>query len=211
MLKRVTLIAFFCLVSLCGMYGQRAYIDSIYPLYVQAEVDSQKWWHALELVAGYVQVNLDSSLYYADESMVIAQREGNPNRIVGSLVNIGVVRQEMSDYDAALDAYLQALEISRANDYTRGIAYTLNNLATIYIYKKEYDKALEILREGLTLGESIQDSVRIAWALSNIGFAFFEKMELDSALQYFQKTFQVYEDMDDQEGIADMYGNIAAV
>lgn len=211
MIKRLLLILSFVSLYFCAVSAQRAYVDSIYSLYIQAEADSQIWWHALELVVGYINMDIDSALYYAEESLVVAQREGNANREAISLINIGSVRQRIADYDEALEVYFQALDLSRSNNYTRGIAFALNNLSTIYIYKKDYDKALDILHEGLAFGEEIQDSLRIAWTLSNIGFAYFEKFELDSALHYYERTLDLYEELNDEEGIADMYGNIAAV
>src|SRR5262249_23719694 len=62
----------------------------------------------------------------------------------GSLHNLGLLYQQMREYDKALPLYLEALEIEKATigEKHPGYLSTWGNLATLYLDSGKHDKAL---------------------------------------------------------------------
>src|SRR5258708_507865 len=94
----------------------------------------------------------------------------------------------MSDWQKALDYYLQALPLFRelGNQRTEGLA--LNNIGVIYNMVGEQQKALDYLQRSLVLLHASGDKSAESSVLSNIGNAFSRFGDYQKALSYYDQA-----------------------
>ena len=85
------------------------------------------------------------------------------------LQNIGVLESNKGDYPAALENYLQALEIFERKEAVGRVGQISLNIGLIYKKNLSYDKALKYYQKSLVAKLSVGDSTSITSSLQNIG------------------------------------------
>jgi len=114
-------------------------------------------------------------------------------------------------YEKALIAYQEALNLYEKKNDQRDIARTLNAIANIHYNRSNFDKALRHYQKALRIFETLGDSLSIAKSLGNIGNIFFLTGELDKALDHYKKVLGIFSHTADSIGMAKSYMNIANV
>ena len=100
------------------------------------------------------------------------------------LGNIGVVFNEMGDYDQSIYYSNQALEIYQASGQNYGIAITLNNLGWSYKNLDQTEKAIEIYKKSLDIRTKLGDKHGIIMACLNLGHAYYGIQQYELAKKY---------------------------
>jgi tetratricopeptide (TPR) repeat protein len=74
-----------------------------------------------------------------------------PQRLGGTLINVGIVYQRLGDYPAAVRAYEEALTVFGQHKRTTGeqVGNLLNNLGTLYLEMGDLDRAGEFLNRAV--------------------------------------------------------------
>lgn len=112
------------------------------------------------------------------------------------LSNIGVVREVSGSYPAAIEKYLEALEIFESLDMKFRMSRIFNNIGIVYQQLGESDKSLEYYQKSLSISQDAEnDTYNSASCLNNIATHFEEFVhDYDSALYYYEKALLLYED-----------------
>ena len=114
------------------------------------------------------------------------------------------------EHDAAMGAYLEALQLTAPTDTMR-IAVIYNNLSRVYERLKNYPKAIEALEKSIALHEARKDGPRAAGSLLNLGVVLFAQKRFAEAEERVSRalTYAQAEGMDDVVGIGlETLGNI---
>ena len=132
----------------------------------------------------------------------------NLERKADSLRSEGEIFAQSFRYEAAIDRYMQALEIDRELKNSEGIAYGLKEIGDAYCAlgllisaRAYYDSALVVLSE-------LDDRQGEAACLANIGTVYHLLHEYDQALAYQDSALAIFKEMKDRRGEGITYMSI---
>jgi len=108
-----------------------------------------------------------------------------------NLNNIGLIYDNLEQYDKSLEYHQKALENWKAVDHQLGIATSLNNIGIIYRNLKNYTKALEYYKQSLEIKEKMGNKYRITTTLNNIAETYLLMKEYNKAYPYFIRSIKL--------------------
>lgn len=128
-----------------------------------------------------------------------------------TLLNIGLIYQNQSIYDKAIDNYKKALEIFERLNEKEQIASTLGNMGFIYRNQSDYAKALEYYQRSLSMFEKLGNKSGIATNLGNIGMIYDYQSDFKRAIDYYKKALKIKQELKDKIGEASILANLGSV
>jgi len=164
-----------------------------------------------ELKSQY-QLALDHAL----ESLVIFNQSDQPNPKktddLAMTYNLaGTLYMQTSNYEGALDCYLQSYEIRKAENDTLRMAWTALNLGTFYELRESYEKAENRVREALGIFQKFRNQKGEASAWNNLGNIYWARNELSQALDAYETSAQLKAELGQWNDLAGSYNNIALI
>jgi len=155
-----------------------------------------------ELSWNYRNINIDSSLAYAERAFALSKVLDYANGTNHSLNFMGIAYRNKSHYSKALELFFAALKSSEASKDLTEISYTLINIGNIYLYQTNFDGALIYFERSLKNARKIDDLNLIAYCHLNIGRSYRGSGDYSQAEQYFIKTKKARKLLHDLEGLA---------
>jgi len=130
---------------------------------------------------------------------------------------LGLVYQDLGDYDNAIKNQKEVLRLSIENfgseHYYCGTAY--QNLAEAYNHKYEYETAADYALKALTIFSKIfgEKSKDVADVLGNIGVIYSDKGDYEKSEKYFQEAINIFKEKGGEENydISRIYQSMATV
>ncbi len=146
--------------------------------------DSARLQLFYDIAYGFRFSNIDSSLFYADLAIDLANKLNAPLIKAHMLSLKGATILEAGKIPESLQFQFEALEISERNKDTSNMAFALNRIGNVYMELEDYKKANEYYFLSRNLFEKIGDAGMVHNEVSNIGNVY-ELMKMpDSALYY---------------------------
>ncbi len=145
------------------------------------------------------------------------ETNGQDDTTASSYNNIGIVYDNLGDYDKALEYHNKALEIFKdvLGENHPDTASSYNNIGIVYDELGDYDKALEFKNKALeiikaVLGENHPDT---AMFYNNIGNVYAKLGDCDKALEYGFKALEIRKAVlgENHPDTAVSYNNIGVV
>jgi adenylate cyclase len=121
--------------------------------------------------AGDDRDGLERALQTLQEARVLAQRVGNAEEQIATLINVGRTHGMLGDQEAALVATQEALAASRRVGNMNGVACAYCNLADYFGELERWHEGLEAAQLGLVAAEEIGTPVWIIGALQGIAWS----------------------------------------
>ena len=90
--------------------------------------------------------NLDSALYYLNESLLIFEENNQLSDKANVLNDIGAVYHFRGNYNLAIRYYLKSANLKRTSGNQKGLGSILNNVGLIYRAQKNYEEAATYYR-----------------------------------------------------------------
>lgn len=131
--------------------------------------------------------------------------------LADSLCNIGTARYRCSEYDEALPALFEAIELYDALGDRKKRATALSAVAGIHYHLGNYPFSLECSLEILGIGHELDDAGLQARALNSIGVIQSQTDKQETALKSFRESLRLFEQVGDERGRADALGNSGIV
>jgi len=124
--------------------------------------------------------------------------------VAGLYQNLGVLSQDLFEYDAATVYYEQSKEIFEELDDKKGLAYTLHQMAVTTHLKKEYDEAMEYCNEAFDVFDDIgtDTNKEKAAVLHQMGMTASKQKEYDEAMGYYERSKELNEETGNKFGMA---------
>ena len=138
------------------------------------------------LANGYRFSNIDSSLFYTDQVIALADKNNLPFIKSSALSLKGATVLEAGKLPESLQFQFEALEISEKIKDTTNIAFALNGIGNIYMELADYKKANEYYFRSKDLFEKIGGIGMVYNEISNIGNIYDLMLIPDSGLYYQQ-------------------------
>jgi tetratricopeptide (TPR) repeat protein len=203
-------VLFLMFSEICGAQN----IDSLQTL-IAAEKDDVKkvtLYHALG--EAFMKSNLDSSVYYLEQAIVISRNLGNDSLVAQSYSRTGRIYIYAGVSDRGLEYLFESLRLfEKLGDSRKRIA-VLNNIGAIYYRNNDLDKALAqfldiekiIEADKETLGDyyyTIHGNLQ-----NNIGIIYDNRKDSDKALQVYMKGLMMSQKVNDASAMGNLYTNI---
>jgi len=213
-MRQFRIILIFNLIFLVfnSVYSQdMVKIDSLRQVIVSAKHDTIKIQALLKIGKLYEDIIPDTSLSNYNKALKLSQKNKNQEYIAVCFNHLGIVYNNKSNNDKAIEYYTKALNINKQLGDKLGIARNYLNIGVIYLRQDNYNKALESYFKSLKIVEELGNKYGIAINFGNIGIVYFKQNNNDKALEYYLKALNICEEIDDKYGIARHLVNIGNV
>ena len=184
-----SIITLFIILFMGAAWAQeRQKIDSLIRELSNSMPDSQRIKVLIQLNSDFWELDLDSSLAFAQQALRLAQQTGNLKSISLSLQRIGGCYNHLGDHPKSLDYCFRALKIAEDNQYRNEKIDILGTIALNYESLKDYPRAISYFRQALALCQEIQSAAGITHLEAFIATAYSNYDKPDSARFYMQKS-----------------------
>ena len=136
---------------------------------------------------------------------------GDTLGIASSLGNLGLVAQELGDYERARRLYQESLTIRRELGDKAGMAELFSNLGSIAQKQEDFDAARELYEQGLALSRELGYRWGIALLLHNLGFVAQEQGDYEKARSLHEESLALRRESGERIGIAASLIGLGAV
>jgi two-component system NtrC family sensor kinase len=208
-MKKILLIIFFYVGSLQSLFSQMSdtMLSNLKQALIVANVDSTKMNLAFDLARGYRFSNVDSSFFYTNMSLAIAERLSSLKYQSVILTSEGATLLESGKLPEALQVLFEALNISEKitdtilgngktyNFNDKGKSYfkaaALNSIGNVYMELDDYNKAVSYYHQSADLVKPLGETYQSFYLneISNIGNVYALRKMPDSALYYQQIVY----------------------
>ncbi|MDB5191892.1 MAG: ATP-binding region ATPase domain protein, partial [Segetibacter sp.] len=161
-----------------------------------------------QLCWNYKNTNLDTSNFYADKGIALAQKIGFNKAVADILRFKGIASWNFMYRNASFDLNTEALKISKKIGDKTGEAFSYDRFGVMHYYKKEYDKALVFFKKSNDIFKEIKNYEGLAYSFSHLNWLFSETREYDKALSYGFKALAVRKQLNDVYGMSTSLNDI---
>ena len=127
------------------------------------------------------------------------------------LLQLGSQQDQTSHFQAALQAYGQALRLYREIGDRAGEGTTLNNIGFVYDELGQYPQALEQYQQALAIAREISDRDGEGTTLNNIAGVYGHLGQYPQALEQYQQALAIAREIGDRAGEGSTLSNTGAV
>jgi tetratricopeptide (TPR) repeat protein len=199
-----------------GLKAQNQKIDSVKTILLRDGPDTLKVNHLHELAYLYASVNIDSSLFFCNEALALAEELDWKMGIGQSHYLLASFEDRKGNYPVALREYDKALkcwetlekELSFSQEkklvQTRKLK-TLTNIGNGQSMESNFPKALNYSFAALKLAVELDNKYLQANNLGNIGSVFNRQKDYTKALEYYFRAEKIYSGLGMKNGIAYCY------
>jgi two-component system, NtrC family, sensor kinase len=194
-LFRCALLICLVLIYKEGFSQRLEEINSLKHELPNAQNDSTRALITADISYWFLSINPDSSIYYGEQALSIAQKIKFYRGECMALAHLGNAVRFKGDIPGGMQLLMKALEISKVHGYTFESAYAIGRIGAIYLDNlKDYDKALTYFK--LAHQVKVSDSERISRLFQiplnmNTGMVYKHKGKMDSALLYMEKAYSL--------------------
>lgn len=203
--------AYLLIIFFFSFFQNSKVIDSLETVLQTTKVDTVRIAALNELAWKFRGNNPDTSIYYAKQALILAQKTNWQKGIAVSYQNLGSFNWRKSNYSIALAHYSKALKIYKEFKDQKRVADIFGSIGVIYGGQGDFPKALEYIFKALTIKEEFGDKSGITRSLNNIGGVYYGMEDFSNALEYFLKSLAMNKESGDKDGIAGNLGNIGSV
>ena len=137
----------------------------------------------------------------------IAEQKAEADR----LLDEGIAQYNRSEWQQALAAWQQALEIFREIGDRAGEADTLNNIGVVYESLGKYPEAIAQYEASLAIKRELGDRAGEAKTLNNIGIVYRLLGKYPEAIAQYEASLAIKREIGDREGETQTLGNLGNV
>jgi tetratricopeptide (TPR) repeat protein len=188
-------------------------IDSLRNEIRTAKNDSLKSDAMARLGFYFHDLNFDSSFYYSNQSLALAERINYQLGKGHSYYALSHYYWISGLYREALDLALKAQLIfeTSVERNRKSIADNYLLIGNIYSYLPDHDKAIQAYRKSLLIAEDLTDAMLVTRSLNNLGYVYVQLKEYDSAFSILDKSLKINRRENNLRGIAYNLSNLAEI
>ena len=146
---------------------------------------------------------------YHTQAFELLQKEGNQREIARSYNSLGLINQDLGEYDLAIQQFEKSIEIKTQLGDTLTIAPNLLNIAGIYEIKGDILKSLTYNQRGLNISKLAKIEDYEAIANNNIANNYKYLGDFSKAVNHYLQAVAIYERTENLEGVVSTLNNLA--
>ena len=167
--------------------------------------------YMIELSELYFEISLRKSADYADSALLESRKTNYKKGEADALNKMGNIHWITSNFNAAMERYLEALDIREEIRDSAGIAGCYNNLGIIASEFNDFDIAIEYTQKSYVINSKINDISGIVTNYNNLGTFYHEMKKYSQALNYYFMNLNLLEDLDDKTSLSYTLNNIGEI
>ncbi len=187
-------------------------IDSLRQKINVSKTDSALSYWSDILAKEYSGINPDSGIYYANQSLRLAQKIKKYEYVIDAYCSLGIIYRERGEYNTALNYLHDALKIieeKKIDKWYLERVYASLNLA--YTEQGNYTAGIEYGFKSLHEIEKTGDTMNMALANNNLANTFFNIKEYNKALKHYKVALTYAEKIKHIYGQSLLNGNLGSV
>ena len=167
--------------------------------------------YMIELSELYFEISLRKSADYADSALLESRKTNYKKGEADALNKMGNIHWITSNFNAAMERYLEALDVREEIRDSAGIAGCYNNLGIIASEFNDFDIAIEYTQKSYVINSKINDISGIVTNYNNLGTFYHEMKKYSQALNYYFMNLNLLEDLDDKTSLSYTLNNIGEI
>lgn len=209
----------FCLfISFSGFTQNIRFIDSLKKVSRTKPISDLKQIVIYQKIAtAYLRSQYDSSKIYADLSLKMAEKINNDSLRANTLIIMGILMANKSEFNEALKFYQQAFSIFEKINNKMGIGRVYNSLGHLHKrmgdaqrVKPLFEKALAYCKKAEAILAKTTNYEDLLRTYSNIGIIYRDLKKFDEAKKYLLRGVDLMEKHNIQ-GIGYVYANLGQI
>jgi CHAT domain-containing protein/tetratricopeptide (TPR) repeat protein len=151
---------------------------------------------------------IGNSQFKIINSPALAQTQAQRKAEADRLFDQGIQQAQISQFQAALQSWQQALIIYREIKDRQGEGRTLGNQGMAYFFLGDYAKAIEYAQQQLAIAREIKDRHSEGAALGNLGIAYRNLGDYAKAIEYQQQHLAIAREIKNRQTEGAALGNL---
>lgn len=211
-MKKLTLVIFTAFLSFTGFCSEEN-LDSLWAVWKnEKEADTIRTDALTSFIfERYYDVELDTSLYYAEQLYQFTERIGNKKEMMKAHYTWGQLYEYRAKWEGALEHYNRALKMSEDQNDKRNQGIFLDKIGILYGKQGDYNTALEYFEHSLKPTEEDGDRLEISKRLMHLGIVYRNKGLYGKAMNCYLRGLDMCKELNDSSGIATQLFNIGLV
>ena len=148
---------------------------------------------------------------YFRKALNIFEKEGQKQEEIQALLEIGLVRERVGDFNESLKYYDRAYSLAKDINYSDGITPALLYKANSYWFQADYQNAFNSVRKALKVAEKQQNKRHQVWAYNTLGLIYWTLNDLVKAKHNLRKSLDLAEKIHSRQDIASAYNNLGLI
>jgi CHAT domain-containing protein/uncharacterized protein HemY len=141
-------------------------------------------------------------------SRVLAQTSDAQKAEADQLLKQGVEQYRISQFEAAIQSWQQALTLFREIKNRKAEGWVLNNLGLVYRDLGQYSKSIEYLEQSLAIAREMNDRQQEGTCLGNLGNAYAALGKYDKAMELYEHSLALARETQNRLGEGKVLGNL---
>ena len=141
----------------------------------------------------------------------VESRLDEPKLQATLLGDLGVIAQKRAEWEHAIDAHRQSLNLFEQLGDVTSMAGTYLNLGIVYRRQGNWDLAIDMYEQALEVFRQLSDVGGVAKTANNLGLAYVGRGEWSEAIAHFHQSLQLKVRLNDLHGMAQTWGNLGIV
>ena len=146
----------------------------------------------LKKAAQHIQIDADSTLWYAQQAQKKAQIEKDSLLWGQALLLEGIAYQSTHAYQLSITTGYKAKQIFEDIKNTKLVTFAENNIALVYQEIGLYEKAAALYLNSLRYFEAVKDTLHLIGTYNNLGIVYQNIKNYDLALNYYTQGLAYY-------------------
>lgn len=173
-----------------GHYCQVEHWEKADEIYESQLTSTNQTLHRQLFIWGYYEELIGLSCKLVDEAPSQTKRL--------CLNNVGNCYRALSNIEAAVSYYQQALQCAREVRDLQGEGRTLGNLGLTYYRLGDYEKAISYYQQALRFAREAEDRQGESYAIGNLGIAHYMIGQFEQAISFNQQILSIAKDIKDR-------------
>ena len=204
------LLVFLCSLCITSL-GQDLYmLDSIRSKIPYADLDVRSLLYET-LAWEFRKSHPDSTIFYANKSIELINKEGLGRNRAQALNFIGVGHHYLGDNVKAFEMFLNAKDEGLAVGDSVQYGHALNNLGRIYLNQGDFLKAYDDFHNALEVFKNIGDEEGEAYAYKSLAELYQTQNNTSKALEMSEKTLKIRSRVKDIDGQISIMAELARI
>lgn len=152
--------------------------------------------------------DLEAAILKYQEALRIFDKERHTRGIARVTNNMGLVYQDLANYDKATECFKTALSVARTVGDRTCEGWALNNLGEVHRLRAEYDKAIDSYGQSMAVTKSIGDQKMVGRTLNNMGLVYKDWGRYDKAIELYNQSMAISKSIGDQRMVGRSLNNM---
>ncbi len=163
-------------------------------------------------IRGNYQEGIDANQAGIERIQQLNMQTPSVKELYGALLNgLALGYYHQSNYQQALEVFLDALRLAEQSSNKMRLANVYNNMGLVYHDLKEFDRALDYYKKAMQTADEVGAQNISGRAANNAGLILREKGDYKEALRYYELSLESKKKLGDENGISATYQNMSVI